>query len=147
MERERYMDTFFFSCVKALLLAIGVTLLACATGLMAEGQSTTARSDDSSIQPVQGAPQPGALLPARSRCNHNLRSQLKVTFYRMLLNRKEMGWMEHRRRPSRIRIQLRNEFFGFCRTSARFRATRNCLRRARKRSLWWPRGILLIIQR
>jgi hypothetical protein len=64
MERERYMDTFFFSCVKALLLAIGVTLLACATGLMAEGQSTTAGSDDSSIQPVQGAPQPGA--PASS---------------------------------------------------------------------------------
>src|ERR1700743_926571 len=61
MEREGLMDTFFLSCVKALLVAIGVALLACATGLMAQGQeSNPARPDEPVAQPVQNAVQQNA---------------------------------------------------------------------------------------
>ena len=58
MEREELMDTFFLSCMKALLVAIGVALLACATGLMAEGQENNpARPNEPATQPAQEAVQ------------------------------------------------------------------------------------------
>lgn len=61
MDHKRLMDTFFFSCMKALLVAIGVALVACATGLMAEGQQgSAARPGDSFTSSAQDLAQPAS---------------------------------------------------------------------------------------